>query len=591
MGKDVDSKRGRHKKGADTSSPSSSSSSDSESPERKRKSRRSSSHREHSRHRSRHHSREDRSSGESKKRNTRTRDKEEKKRKHRHRSLSDSGSNLTRDHSSSPESIVQLILKRYPDVASDLSQLLQMVDSGQGVDISGIPNSDLVKLLKKLFKSLKLKQNDRGVFVLQPKSIPTSETIGSGLCSYPEPRENLPTKSELPNEKQSPVSDPQNIINKYDTNDATQSTEAFVSSESSAPPKRRFLGPQMPSRELLDAAAKLTEAETLLREAEFDVDDDIIIGPPPPAMVAEAESANEAERFEEVARIAAAEVDKPYDILGVNWKTPADNIKKKYWKLSLMVHPDKCSHPQAHQAFVKLNQAFKELQDTDKKQALDEKIRYKEEQEQFQAELKSFREAAQWRQLQGISIEGDDELLEMTKEAPKRDEWMTALPPERKPGMTMQSSTFSKRTKEGRGDTSIWTDNPLDKAEKAKQTYLEANNPLDKAEKAKQTYLEAYKNTVALADTDYSMKSASTDAGVADSYKSAKRSVSLVHKHQEKTSRPKKMTKPREKEEWAGVHPWKPWDREKDLTAGRKDIKLDSENMAQGLSSRFSSGS
>ncbi|XP_020549246.1 uncharacterized protein LOC105161090 [Sesamum indicum] len=43
-----------------------------------------------------------------------------------------------------------------------------------------------------------------------------------------------------------------------------------------------------------------------------------------------------------------------------------ENMKKRYWKLSLMVHPDKCSHPQAHQAFVKLNKAFKDLQDPDK---------------------------------------------------------------------------------------------------------------------------------------------------------------------------------------------------------------------------------
>lgn len=34
--------------------------------------------------------------------------------------------------------------------------------------------------------------------------------------------------------------------------------------------------------------------------------------------------------------------------------------------MSLLVHPDKCSHPQAHQAFIKLNKAFKELQDPDK---------------------------------------------------------------------------------------------------------------------------------------------------------------------------------------------------------------------------------
>lgn len=41
----------------------------------------------------------------------------------------------------------------------------------------------------------------------------------------------------------------------------------------------------------------------------------------------------------------------------------ADILLFRYWKLSLMVHPDKSSHPQAHQAFVKLNKAFKDLQD------------------------------------------------------------------------------------------------------------------------------------------------------------------------------------------------------------------------------------
>ncbi|KAA8538625.1 hypothetical protein F0562_028181 [Nyssa sinensis] len=77
-----------------------------------------------------------------------------------------------------------------------------------------------------------------------------------------------------------------------------------------------------------------------------------------------------------------------------------------YWKLSLMVHPDKCSHPQAHQAFIKLNKSFKDLQDPDKRKSVDEKIKLKEEQEAFKAELKALREAAQWRRLQGISMEG-----------------------------------------------------------------------------------------------------------------------------------------------------------------------------------------
>ncbi|XP_039116406.1 LOW QUALITY PROTEIN: uncharacterized protein LOC120251818 [Dioscorea cayenensis subsp. rotundata] len=333
----------------------------------------------------------------------------------------------------------------------------------------------------------------------------------------------------------------------------------------------RVIGPEMPSRELLAAAAELTQAEATLREAEVD---DLFIGPPPPTIVAEAESTNEAERFEEVSRIAGVEVDKPYDVLAVNWKMSFDNIKKRYWKLSLMVHPDKCSHPQAHQAFVILNQALKDLQDPDKRKAIDEKIKIKEDQEQFEAELKELREAARWRQSQGISLEGDEELLAVVKEAPKRDEWMTTLPPERKPGMPpRQSTSFSKTGKEGRGDTSVWTDSPVTEQKKRKLNYLEAYN------KAK-----------AISDVDGENSKRSSNASLVDEYNASKRSVSLLQKHRAKGKRPKKKSKQTEKEEWVGAHPWKPWDRENDLSAGRKKVDLDSKSMGQGLTSRFSSG-
>lgn len=103
-------------------------------------------------------------------------------------------------------------------------------------------------------------------------------------------------------------------------------------------------------------------------------------------------------------------------------------------------------------------------------------------------------------------MEGDAELLAATevKPVPKRDEWMTTLPPERKvrettfefenaffffltifigfrnsvssgllrlqTGVPVQqsTSTFSRNAREGRGDTTAWTDTPMDKAERAK---------------------------------------------------------------------------------------------------------------------------
>ncbi|KAK9921375.1 hypothetical protein M0R45_029886 [Rubus argutus] len=310
-----------------------------------------------------------------------------------------------------PQALVRHLLNEFPNAGSDLKQLLQVIDGGKAVDINGIPQNSLIMHLRNLFLSLNLKELNHGAFVLPSNVRPTLDVIGS------------------------------------------------ISLHSFAAPERRPIGPETPSAELLAAAAKLTEAEAEaeLREAELEQDYGIFIGPPPrPVVAAEAESANQADRFQE----------------------------KRYWKLSLLVYPDKCAHPQANQAFVKLNKAFKELQDPEKRRALNEKIELKETHERFFIELRAMREAAQWRKLQGISVEGDEELLAADigggKAARKREEWMTKLPPERK--------------------------------------------------------------------------------------------------HEKE-------------EDWVGKHPWKPWDREKDLAGGRQSVKLDSENMTQGLTSRFSGGS
>ncbi|KAE9446413.1 hypothetical protein C3L33_21689, partial [Rhododendron williamsianum] len=304
-----------------------------------------------------------------------------------------------------PEGVVRFILKEFPGVAADLEQLLQMIDGGQAVDISGLSQKSLVKHLKKLFQSLNLKENGNQVFLLPPNVCPTLEIVGPIIHTQTKSRQQQSDYSVSPHNIHSAAPDEE-----Y-RQGADDNTTMPHPNENVDAPRRRVIGPEMPSAELLAAAAKLTEAEAELREAEVEEDNAVFIGPPPPAVVTEAESANEAERFEEVTRILGAEVDSPYDILGVNRNMSTDNTKKRYWKLSLMVHPDKCPHPQANQAFIKLNKAFKDLQDPEKRKALDEKIRLKEEQEEFKAELKAMREAAQWRRLQGISMEGDDVLL------------------------------------------------------------------------------------------------------------------------------------------------------------------------------------
>ncbi|KAF9661634.1 hypothetical protein SADUNF_Sadunf19G0089200 [Salix dunnii] len=545
------------------------------------------------RRRSRHRHR-GRSDGISRRDKERKRDKEEKRRRRKDRDAERKRrkSKKRRDYESessasgsaledrdigrvrvNPGDVVKEMLSEFPNVGGDLKQLLQMIDDGQAVDIKGISERSLIKHLKKLFISLNLKENGDRVFLLPPKAGPTLEVVGPLIQACAEPKEQQIDHSIPSRDVDSMPPDAEHKQETDDNNVAVPSSR-----DDATAPRRRVIGPEMPSAELLAAAAKLTEAQAELREAELEEDTELFIGPAPPAVVAEAASANEAERFEEVTRIMDAVGDSPYDVVGVNRNMSADNIKKRYWKLSLLVHPDKCSHPQAHQAFVKLNKAFKDLQDPEKRKLLDDEIKRKEEQEELKVELRAMREAAQWRRMQGISMEGDDELLAETevKVAPARDEWMTTLPPERKPGgMPTQSRSFSKNAKEGRGDTSVWTDNPLDRAQKAKMNYL-----------------EAYNEAAALASNEEDKQRGSADADLVDKYNKVKRSKSLVQKHQEdSSSRSKKKSKQKqEKEEWVGQHPWKPWDREKDLEAGRKSIKLDSDNMAQGLSSRFSSG-
>ncbi|CAO2203628.1 unnamed protein product [Urochloa humidicola] len=562
---------------SDSDSPSSASS-PSSSPERRSRSskrKRSSSSSSHRHRHSRKSSGRSRSSRDEDRRRRRRRRHDEERRR---RGGDESGSSGSRSEEEEDRAaaageareIVRDILGEFPAVAGELRQLLQMIDSGEGIDISGISDKPLVKRLKKLFRSLRLKESASGAYLLPPKNVPTLDIVGPILSASSKLADDKNGKSVSPNREELPSSN-FDVQNK-DKDDTIPEGPKLVGVDEE-PPKRRIIGPAMPSRELLAAAAEMTEA-LRCRDAELEADDDLLIGPPPPAVVAEAASANEAERFEEVTRILTADTNSPYDVLGVNWKMSTDNMKKRYWKLSLLVHPDKCPHPSAQEAFVKLNSSFKDLQDPDKRGAIDEKIKKKEEMEQFEIELKAMREAAEWRRLQGISLEGDEELLAGPKEqqAPKRDEWMTTLPPERKAGVPMHSTkSFSMNGKEGRGDTSVWTDSPLDRAQKAQQSYL-----------------EAYNKTKAIAEGE-DVKSKNLDASIVDKYNTSKRSVSLVQKHRE-SKKEKKKQKQQEKEEWEGNHPWKPWDREKDLTAGRQKVALDPENMSQGLSSRFASG-
>ena len=59
-----------------------------------------------------------------------------------------------------------------------------------------------------------------------------------------------------------------------------------------------------------------------------------------------------------------AAVADAYAVLGVTASATSAEVKKKYMRLSLLIHPDKCSHRDAHEAFQAIAKAAKTLQDS-----------------------------------------------------------------------------------------------------------------------------------------------------------------------------------------------------------------------------------
>ncbi|KAG2484006.1 hypothetical protein HYH03_017173 [Edaphochlamys debaryana] len=76
------------------------------------------------------------------------------------------------------------------------------------------------------------------------------------------------------------------------------------------------------------------------------------------------------DRDNEVNRILWAFKLNPFEKLALTFDATPEDVKKQYRKLSLMVHPDKCKHPQASTAFDILGEAQKELMDDEKREHL-----------------------------------------------------------------------------------------------------------------------------------------------------------------------------------------------------------------------------
>jgi DnaJ family protein C protein 8 len=57
----------------------------------------------------------------------------------------------------------------------------------------------------------------------------------------------------------------------------------------------------------------------------------------------------------------------PYDIMEVGAEASEEELKKRFRMLSILVHPDKCKHEKAFDAFHLIEQAYKTLLDPEKR--------------------------------------------------------------------------------------------------------------------------------------------------------------------------------------------------------------------------------
>ena len=67
----------------------------------------------------------------------------------------------------------------------------------------------------------------------------------------------------------------------------------------------------------------------------------------------------------QVERLTSREYFSAYDVLSIAPGSDLKTIKMQYRKISALVHPDKCKHAKAHDAFLILKKAYDDLQSSD----------------------------------------------------------------------------------------------------------------------------------------------------------------------------------------------------------------------------------
>lgn len=142
---------------------------------------------------------------------------------------------------------------------------------------------------------------------------------------------------------------------------------------------------------------------------------------------------SEVERDNEVARILSCFKLNPFDHLNLPFDASLEDAKKQYRKLSLMVHPDKCKHPQAKEAFGALAKAQQLLLDQQERDYLLSQVnaakdelrakRKKQLKKDAASKLKSLVDEGKYEQQYERSEEFQQELKKKVQELLTEQEW------------------------------------------------------------------------------------------------------------------------------------------------------------------------
>lgn len=547
---------------------------------------------------------------------------------------------------------VRQILAHNYDLKADLRTIATKLDSGDALDVSGVADPYLRERLADFLTALPLVKPTAAFTFLKK-----SHTVPGSILSF-----IAPILQEDPNIIKQHISklEQQQIDGHHHDNDDDQVTiddipppqrvdiapqAQVLQQQQQQKPEQQIdmrkqvtvKGPAMPPPEYLQAAA--AQMQAILPEEEEQDDgkdeDHFMVGPPPPDYALDADAAPSDTRTHEVVRILATlqehssnqpsvgtvtnnnieelvSLPDAYTILGISPDTGSSEIKKHYWKLSLLIHPDKCDHPGANTAFQAVTQAAQQLQDAGLRGKVDqqrESAALRKAEAEWQAELERQR---QWRIAKGQATAADLAPPPSSLDGGnKRETWMTELPPERaintRPDpLAMPSTGFSKSGVFKRGDTSGWTSTPGGDGEGT----LEGQHQLEGGGSMR---LTTPTTTRGGSGTTTSGNQTAT-AAVIDAYNAANRKLSLLEQHQqaaanaEKKKEEKEKKKKRQKTDGnekgpssSGKQPfppppeWRPFDRERDMGPGLGGSKKASADELMkklpALGSKFSGGS